>query len=317
MTVESSTSELIRNLRGAKESIDPWRPLAVLRESERTLEGGLVSTVTVFLAGAECPFSCSFCDLWRRTLDGPTPPGALPAQIEAALSEIDEIPRDARLKLYNASNFFESRAVPAVDLPRIAELAAPFERLVVECHPLLIDRRVVEFAARLGPRLEVAMGLETVHPAVLPSLNKEMSLKDFDRAAATLVANDILLRAFVLVAPPGLDPRDSIDWAVVSTAYALERGAETVTLIPVRGGNGELERLGERGSFNEPSLAVVEAAFERCSDLAGGVVLLDLWDLERFARCATCRGARRERLEQMNTSGCRLPEVHCELCADA
>ena len=182
MAVEASATRRIRDLRGAREAVDPWRPVALLREKERTIEGGRAPCFTVFLAGAECPFSCSFCDLWRHTLNEPTPRGALPAQIERALEELtgsaagDAVPSGCRL------NFFEPRAVPRCDLHRIAELAAPFERLVVECHPRLVDQRALEFAASLEPRLEVAMGLETVHPEILPRLNKEMTRRDFDRA---------------------------------------------------------------------------------------------------------------------------------------
>ncbi|MEJ2311971.1 MAG: hypothetical protein P8Y11_06240 [Gemmatimonadales bacterium] len=49
--------------------MDPFLPLGHLWEEERT-EAGTVRTLAVFLAGAECPFTCIYCDLWRRTLDG-------------------------------------------------------------------------------------------------------------------------------------------------------------------------------------------------------------------------------------------------------
>ena len=39
-------------------------------------------------------------------------------------------------------------------------LVSPFERVVVECHPRLIDDRCEEFDAKLDGQLEVAMGLE-------------------------------------------------------------------------------------------------------------------------------------------------------------
>src|SRR3989442_2597209 len=35
--------------------------------------GAVERALTVFLSGAECPFTCSFCDLWRWTIDEPTP----------------------------------------------------------------------------------------------------------------------------------------------------------------------------------------------------------------------------------------------------
>ncbi|MGB5999545.1 MAG: radical SAM protein, partial [Thermoanaerobaculia bacterium] len=72
----TSADRRIRDLRPAKQPVDAWRPLEVLVEEERTLDRGVQPSITVFLAGRECPFTCVFCDLWRQTLDGPTPAGA-------------------------------------------------------------------------------------------------------------------------------------------------------------------------------------------------------------------------------------------------
>ena len=119
----------IRNLRGSKPSVDPYAAHGFLLEEERrparrdqaqpdspiasTIEGKIEHALTVFLAGAECPFTCSFCDLWRWTIDGATPVGALPKQLSDVLRSLDaNAPRPDRLKLYNASNFFDRRAVP-------------------------------------------------------------------------------------------------------------------------------------------------------------------------------------------------------------
>ena len=73
-------------------AIDPDEPLGQFWEEERTPGGGTTPALTVFLAGAECPFTCVFCDLWRETLDGPTPRGALPEQIRKALAAAGPLP---------------------------------------------------------------------------------------------------------------------------------------------------------------------------------------------------------------------------------
>src|SRR5215831_5182244 len=74
-------SRRIRQLRGSKPVVDPWKAHGSVIEDERRPDGKVERALTVFLAGAECPFTCSFCDLWRYTIDGPTPAGALPTQI--------------------------------------------------------------------------------------------------------------------------------------------------------------------------------------------------------------------------------------------
>lgn len=279
-----------------------------------------MASVTVFLAGAECPFTCVFCDLWRHTLEGRTPEGALVRQLELALEGIGPVPAGARLKLYNASNFFDERAVPPADLEPLAELAAPFARVVVECHPRLVDDRCEDFAALLDCELEVAMGLECVHPGVLPLLNKQMSLEDWDRATTRLETAGIPFRAFVLIGAPFVAVEERADWAVVSAAYALESGAETVSLIPLRASTGVAD-------LEEPSLDEIEEVFDRGLELGHGfaangsrAVLLDTWDLERFARgvsCQQCRDARLARLSRATLSGVAEARVECRACAVA
>src|SRR2546427_11560201 len=115
----------IRRLRPPKPVVDPWKAHGTVVEEERSANGVVERALTVFLAGAECPFTCSFCDLWRWTLDGPTPPGALPAQLSKALESLAP-PFPHPPKLYNANHFFHPRAVPGEGLPPLAHLAPPF-----------------------------------------------------------------------------------------------------------------------------------------------------------------------------------------------
>lgn len=317
-----------------KPVIDPWEPLGTSWEEERQPGGGVARVLTVFLAGAECPFSCVFCDLWRHTLDGPTPSGALPAQIEKALAAAGPIPDGAQIKLYNASNFFEARAVPPEDDEAIAALLAPFAQVIVECHPRLVGTRAERFAARLAEidavapatsavapsparargRLQVAMGLETVHPQALPRLGKAMTLDDFAGAAARLRAIGCGVRAFVLVGAPFVPADEAAEWAVRSAAWAFAKGVEHVSLIPVRGDGDALRALAERGEFTRPALDSVEDAFDRCLALGAGVVTVDTWDLDRLLSCDGCREARRDRLQRLNLSGSVEPRVQCEGC---
>lgn len=315
----------IRTLRGAKERPDPWaRPPALLEEERLPGGGGAVPALAVFLTGAECPFTCVFCDLWRHTLDEPTPPGALVAQLEAVLADRAAFPRldlsATVVKLYNASNFFDDRAVPREDRLALAGRLAGARRVVVECHPRLVGPSCRRFARALGGRLEVALGLETVHPEAFARLNKGMEPEDFDRAAASLREHGVAVRAFVQVGLPWIPPGESVEWAVRSAGHALAAGARHVALIPTRGGPGAMELLAERGAFVPPVLDDLEEALARCLDLpeardGGAVVTADLWDLSAFARCRACLPARRARLRRMNLSGRKEPPVACRICA--
>jgi radical SAM enzyme (TIGR01210 family) len=309
----SAADRRIRSLRPPKPHVDPYVAFGSMVEEERRPDGCVERALTVFLAGAECPFTCSFCDLWRYTIDGPTPRGALVAQLERVLAGVAE-PLPDRLKLYTASNFFDRRAVPPEDLAELAGLAAPFASVTVESHASTIGPGVVAFARMLRGRLEVAMGLETIHPVAAARLNKRLPLSRFDRAAATLSADGIDVRAFVLLGAPHVAPEESVEWTVRTVEHAAAQGAAVVSIIPVRGGNGEMERLAAAGEFTPPTLAQLEDALDGCAHIANTVVTADSWDVEKFARCGACLAARKERLCRINVSGRAEPRIVCAAC---
>ncbi len=312
----AATDQRIRGLRPPKPAVDPWKAHGCLVEAERRPNGVVEQAATIFLAGAECAFTCSFCDLWRYTIEGPTPRGALPAQIEASIAGIAS-GSIHRVKLYNASNFFDRRAVPLDDLPRIAELCAPFGGVTVESHSKTVNSSVLDFAGLLPGRLEVAMGLETIHPSAAETLNKRLDLGQFDRAMGFLAKHGIDARVFVLLGAPGVPAGETVEWAVRSVEHAARRGAALVAIIPVRGGNGEMERLASLGQFAPPSLRELELALDASLGHPATAVTVDLWDVERLARCESCRGARVERLRRINLSGTAEPSIACGECGSA
>ncbi|MBA3342851.1 MAG: radical SAM protein [Gemmatimonadaceae bacterium] len=312
----SAADRRIRSLRPPKTRVDPYAAHGSLLEEERRPDGKIERALTVFLAGAECAFTCSFCDLWRWTIDGPTPPGALTRQLETILQALDD-PLPDRLKLYNASNFFDPRAVPSEDVPGIATLAASFAGVTVESHVNTIGRQTLAFARQIAGRLEVAAGLETIHPVASAQLNKRLDLARFDWAVRFLSENGVDLRVFVLLGAPCVAASESISWTVRTVEYAVERGASVISIIPVRGGNGEMERLQALGHFAPPSLSQLEAALDLCLQFTHTVVTADLWDVERLPACEHCRSARIERLRRLNVIGRAEPRIDCSVCGAA
>lgn len=283
--------------RGKKNTVDPRKPYAWLVEKERTISGTIEDTAIIFLTNSECPFHCLMCDLWKNTTDVPVPIGAIPDQIEWALAQI---PKVKHLKLYNSGNFFDKKAIPVEDYCRIASLINNFETVIVEAHPKLINESCLRFRDMIKPELQLAIGLETVHPEVLQKLNKRMILEDFSNSINYLTKNKIPSRAFILLRPPFLSEDEGIYWAKKSIDFAFSVGVECCSIIPVRAGNGVMDLLMEKGEFSLPDIRSLETVLEYGIRLNAGRVFADVWDLELFSSCNKCFSKRTQRLTTMN-----------------
>jgi len=299
----------IVSLRGKKNQVDPLRPYGWTVEKERTISGKIEDTGIIFLTNRECPFHCLMCDLWKNTTDESVPAGAIPTQIAWALEQIPEV---KHLKLYNSGSFFDEGAIPGEDYKEIASLLTKFETIIVECHPKLINDKCLKFRDMLSAELHIALGLETVHPNILPWLNKHMTLEDFSNSVDFLSKHDIHTRSFILLRPPLLTESEGIYWAKRSIDFAFSSGVECCTIIPVRGGNGTMDFLLNNGDFNLPHLQSLETVIEYGISLKSGRVFADVWDLGLFSTCNNCIEMRTKRLKEMNLSQKIIMPVKCE-----
>ncbi|MCL6523555.1 MAG: hypothetical protein K6T34_02735 [Thermoflavifilum sp.] len=299
-------------LRKPKFSLDPLIPYHFLHEQEPNEQGKVQEVNTIFLSSRTCIFQCIFCDLWKHTIEGNVQPGAIPQQIQYALLRL---PAAQVIKLYNNGNFFDRYAVPPVDYPQIARLLTTYERVIVENHPALCGPLCVEFQQQIGSQLEIAMGLETIHPQVLPRLNKRFTLSVFQKAAHFLREHEIDIRVFILLNPPFItDPDQSIHWALKSIDFAFTQGATCCTIIPVRATTFEMQDLQRRGLYVPATIDMLEEVQEKA--LAEGFrrVFIDTWDVENVSTCPHCFVERKHRLERINLYQQLEPRIHCVHC---
>ena len=255
------------------------------------------------------------CDLWQNTLDEIVTSGAIIEQIDFALEqaekEMGSLAKLHQIKLYNAGSFFDEKAIPSTEDNDIAKRIAKFDRVIVECHPSLVGKRCLQFNDAISGKLEVALGLETIHPEALAKLNKQVSLEDFSNAAVMLKKNNIDLRSFVLLQPPFVPETDSVEWAKRSVEFSFDCGATASCIIPTRAGNGALDVLAEAGQFKEPTLDQLETVMDATVGNPSHRVFADLWDLDRFSSCPLCLLSRKRRLEEQNHSQVVLDKIIC------
>ncbi|MFC2123668.1 radical SAM protein [Bacteroidota bacterium] len=301
-------NDWILSKRAKKNPVDPEIPYAFLVEKERNSSGIIEDVATIFLTNRECPFRCLMCDLWKNTTDVTVPRGAIPNQIYNALERLSSA---SSIKLYNSGNFFDTRAIPEQDYAEIASLLQDFDTIIVESHPKLVNDRCMEFSDMLNGSLEIAIGLETCHPDVLPALNKRMNLNDFTESIEFLNNHGILSRAFILLCPPFLNEEEGVHWAKRSLDFAFEAGVECCVIIPTRTGNGAIDWLEKNDYYSKPSIYALEEVMEYGIQLKTGRVFADLWDIEQFSNCDSCSIERINRLNEMNLQQDIITAVSC------
>jgi len=294
--------------RGKKNPVDVQRPYAWIVEKERTHSGDIDDIAVIFLTNRECPFHCLMCDLWKNTTDETIPPGSIPNQIEWAL---EQMPVVKHIKLYNSGSFFDERAIPLAEYKRIASLLSSFETVIVESHPKLINGKCLKFRDMLKPDLQIALGLETVHPEILRRLNKQMTIEEFRTSVDYLSQNGVRSRAFVLLRPPFMSEAEGVYWAERSLDFAFSCGVECCTIIPVREGNGVMDILLEKGEFTLPDIHSLETVLEYGIGLKAGRVFADVWDLAQFSGCEKCINQRTRRLITMNLNQKIISRYKC------
>jgi hypothetical protein len=296
--------------RGPRADVDRDKPYASLVEGECGHDGLLEDIATIFVTNAECPYHCLVCDLWKYTTPRGEPPTPVAKQVETALADL---PRTDHVKIYNAGSFFDNGAITASERAQIAALLKDRRTLIVECHPNLVDSRCVEFASSIAPtQLQVAMGLETIDPDLLPLLGKGMSLDDFDHSTQLLTDHGILVRAFILLGPPGHHGEQAVYWAKRSIDHAFAVGVECCVVIPVRPGNGIVDQLENEGSFSRPTLAELESVIEYGLQIGKGRVFADLWDIEDFFDCTQCSASRAAALRNSNFNQQSVTPTPCD-----
>ncbi len=294
-------------------NLDPGIPYSFIHEQEPDVKGELQDVNTIFLTSKRCPYKCIMCDLGINTREENTLPGAIPQQIDYALSRL---PQARVMKLYNNGNFFDFKAVPPSDYTEIISRTKTYERIIVENQPKLCGKACLQFNDRLEGKLEVAMGLETIHPKVFPKLNKPFTIKDFSEACTFLKSNGIDIRVFLLLNPPYLtSPKENIEWTLRSIEFAFESGADCCSVIATRPGTSALKKLQKDGLYTLPDLQGLEEVFERALTGYKKRVFVDTWNIDFLSHCSHCFQERKQRLENMNLCQKMQNKVVCS-CED-
>ena len=222
---------------------------------------------------------CSMCG-YVNDVAREVSPSDLFHQLDGVLQKYGSQPM---VKVYTSGNFFDDHeVVPEVRRRILSELGDRCDKAIVETLSHLLRRDHLEEALEHVDELEIALGLESTDERVLRhSVNKVWGLAEHARAAALTHEVGATVKTYLLVKPPFLTERESIEDAIRS-GHEADPHSDTISFNPVNVQSHTIvDRLFRRGEYRPPWLWSVVEVLERTRDLkahvkshptAGGIV---------------------------------------------
>ena len=143
------------------------------------------------------------------------------------------------LCLYTPGSFFDYEEIPNVLRIKLFSLISKeyrIKKLILETRPEFVYREEILELRKILPDLdiEVGIGLDTINDRVRSlCLNKGFNLKTYKMACNILRDHGINILSYIVIKPPFLNEKESIDDAIESSKKAFELGSSAVSLEPL------------------------------------------------------------------------------------
>ncbi|HEY6238618.1 MAG TPA: archaeosine biosynthesis radical SAM protein RaSEA, partial [Thermoplasmata archaeon] len=235
---------------------------------------------------------CSMCGYSRDTLGRSATPDELARQLSAALTRYRDEPY---VKFYTSGSFLDDREVdPESRLRIVRAFSGRARRLLFETLPeFAIDGTLTPLKEAFAGEVEVAMGLESTQAEILLRfVNKGSPPSEYLEAADRVRALGLRTKAYLLLKPPHLTERESIEDVVRSVEIAAPRfDAISINPVHIQGGT-VVEWLYHRGRYRPPWLWSLAETIARGAEVRGTTRLVSFPTAGGLPRgphnCGTC-----------------------------
>ena len=273
--------EKIRNLRGyQKGKYNPKQYVSCWSEKD-VIEGEIVDAFVLIVRTKGCVWAlrsgCSMCGYINDAMLENVSDEDLFFQFSEAMKKFND---QKMVKIFTSGSFLDENEVSEKIQEKICEtLGKKTKKVIVESRPEFVNKEKVKKLSQLC-NLEIAVGLESANDNVLKySINKGFGLKDYIKAVE-IIKNFCSLKTYILLKPPFLTEKESIQDAV-NTAKTAGEHSSSLSFNPVNiQKNTFVEFLWKRNEYRTPWLwSVVEVLKESkkitkarlmCSPTGGG-----------------------------------------------
>jgi len=214
---------------------NPKKPVSFWSEKD-VLDGKIVDTFVIIFRTQGCSWAlksgCSMCgyfndSMWKKVSDDD-----LLSQFNTAMDSYSD---QKFVKIFTSGSFLDDKEItPRVRKEILNKLGNTTSKISVESRPEYITDKILTDIKKNTDlkNFEIGIGLETANDSIRNDyLNKGFTFNDYKNATNILKKHKMSMKTYVLIKPPFLTEKESIDDAI-KTVDKIKKITETISFNP-------------------------------------------------------------------------------------
>ena len=215
---------------------DTIKPVSVWSEKD-ILNGKIVDTFVIIFRTQGCSWAlksgCSMCGYFNDSAWTKVSNEDLLKQFQIAMEKYKNQPF---VKIFTSGSFLDDKEIPIVVMKKIlSKLYKTAEKVSVESRPEYIKEKKIKQIKEITSSkiFEIGIGLETANDIIRKNcLNKGFTFNDYKKATDILKKYNISIKTYILIKPPFLTEKESIDDAI-QTVEKIKDITDIISFNPV------------------------------------------------------------------------------------
>jgi len=214
---------------------DTIKPVSAWSEKD-LIEGKITDTFVIIFNTTGCSWAkksgCSMCGYFNDSSWKKITGEEIKSQFDNAMKRY----KDQRfVKIFTSGSFLDECEIPTSARDYILKNLVKFtDKISVESRPEYVTENTIKEIKKITKDkiFEIGIGLETADDEIRNKyINKGFTFKQYKKAAETLKKHDIKIKTYVLIKPPFLTEKESIQDAV-NTVKKIKNITDTISFNP-------------------------------------------------------------------------------------
>ena len=273
-------NELVQFCRNLKKdftpkSKDPKKPVSCWSEKD-VLDDKIVDAFVIIFRTRGCSWAlksgCSMCGYFNDSMWENVSGDNLLTQFDTAMKNYSG---QKFVKIFTSGSFLDDKEInPKIRKEIFGKLVKTVDKVSVESRPEFItDEKLSEIKEIFDSKnFEIGSGLETASDFVREHcLNKGFKFEDYKKAAKILKKYNVDLKTYVLIKPPFLTEKESIEDAI-NTVDKIKTITDTISFNPTNvQRNTVVDYLWKRKHYRPAWLFSVVEILKESNKIAGNI----------------------------------------------